>query len=544
MRELGRGSFSKGLSFLRSAAASQGMLEGGDAAPDGDGDAPAANGDEPAAAPSAEAPSGAAAGGGAARLSYEELVALSMKLTRQNKMMKAQFQKMQARMAALAVKEADCTVLSAFVADVVGVDLAACHVLEDKAGGDEEQERAELPRSTYDATQLRERYDIIVALRDKEKQTASTSEVVTADLLALSPVATTVTANAGAAYDEVDLLGNGESSQSDERVVILERQLEEATQQLAVMQQQVRAGAAESTALHEKYDTLWTQRSEQLDTVSREKEELVERIAELEKRWAKQFDAVSREKEELAGRVAELEQQTQQGDEEQRWTNDRVQLEEQLNQATAQAKELESEISEMRGQLEQKMSQTLQLETTVQQLNEEKQEASYAMHDKVQALTSELETTTAQLGDARQELEAALTKLSDIPVEPSQSADESPQQEGDDAGKDHELVDKLRSEIEELRALLASVRMENESLTAQVAAQETSTPSEPDSASASAAAAAASSSSQDEAAAADEANREMITLLQAELDRVKLARAEDTHSIRQLKGMLRFCCNS
>ncbi|POM59700.1 hypothetical protein PHPALM_31527, partial [Phytophthora palmivora] len=99
MRELGRGGLSKGLHFLRSATTNA-SLENGETA--------------------AVSEASEQGGGTNNRMTYEELLALSMKLTRQNKLMKAQYQKNQSKLAAAATSDADIQALRGFLEQDVG----------------------------------------------------------------------------------------------------------------------------------------------------------------------------------------------------------------------------------------------------------------------------------------------------------------------------------------------------------------------------------------------------------------------------------------
>lgn len=641
MRELGRGSLSKGLSFLRNASAGApagGMLEAGEGADGagaeaaetaggGDGGAPAS---VPVSAASATeggaeaaAGGGSSAAGGAARLSYEELVALSMKLTRQNKMMKAQFQKMQARMSALATKEADCAVLSAFVADVVGIDLVACHALEGKqaAAGD----GTEPPRSVLDAQQLRERFEIQLALwkRDWHEQSESgarpSASVATGDLLSFSPVATAATATP--LYEEVDLLGGDVSggAAAANGVVVMEQQLEEATRQLERMQAQLRADAAESAALHEKHKALLTQKSEQVDALGREKQSLEARIAGLEQH--------EQQTKTLASELEHLKQQQEQ------WTAAQRQLQEEVGDAQRQAKELESALTDSRAQLEEKQDACddlrTQIDTLTIELSKAQADAAIAkqgveeatsspeprgdivatadlLREEAEALRASLTTLqaendalTSQLDELKQtraDAKEAATEDEQAPSNPDEDhaavatvlreeiaevrasaaslqaendsltskLEELKQAQADTATAEQKEADTaaaaLREESTELRAALAKLHAENDALSSNLEAlkqaQDAVATTEQEAASAAAAAAAlreevaklreslarveaenemlssaAASAAQDKSGDTD-----MSAVLQEELERVKLARAEDGHTIRQLQG--------
>jgi hypothetical protein len=132
MKELGREGLSRGLHFISGSAANG---EG-----KGESDEVTAESTKP---------------------SYDDLVALSMKLTRQNKLMKTQFQKMQCRINELIPKELDYDILINFVKEDVGVDIAACK----KAASVSEDENS----NTIDPLQLKHLYHIKEALAKRSR---------------------------------------------------------------------------------------------------------------------------------------------------------------------------------------------------------------------------------------------------------------------------------------------------------------------------------------------------------------------------------------
>ncbi|RLN53955.1 hypothetical protein BBJ28_00018965 [Nothophytophthora sp. Chile5] len=237
MRELGRGGLSKGLSFLRTAATNA-ALEGGDAS-------------APAAASSSSE--------GATRMSYEELLALSMKLTRQNKLMKAQFQKTQARLASAAASDADCRLLRGFVRDEVGVDLAAC---ARPTTAEEDEEKAAV--GAIDGDALRERYRILVALREKEKAQKTEKQAT--------------------GYDEIDLMGGGGQR---------EQQLEAAAQQVERMREQLREGSELTQKLAERETQLRLALEDARQTLERREAELRSEQQETQQMWQTRWDEQS-----------------------------------------------------------------------------------------------------------------------------------------------------------------------------------------------------------------------------------------------------------
>uniref|UniRef100_K3X6M5 GRIP domain-containing protein n=1 Tax=Globisporangium ultimum (strain ATCC 200006 / CBS 805.95 / DAOM BR144) TaxID=431595 RepID=K3X6M5_GLOUD len=366
MRELGRGGLSKGLTMLRNAA--EKAAAAAEAANSASAQNAATNyvaiGPSTSAADDASDASSSASGGSSAgsangnagsnKLTYDELVTLSMKLTRQNKMMKAQFQKMQARITQLNVKEADAQVLTDFVANVVGVDLDACQVSESKSDADSAEKADEEAMATIDAKELKERYAILQELNEREHkrieerlraelstlrsdqqttQRTSSDGGETASLLSFSPVAAAPTP---ANYDEIDLLGgptpprsvsgsaadfadfgaSGSSATSREAVAKLEKQLEDAMTQLEKMQEQLQVGAAENEELQKKLNDA-AQRTEQVDELTIKNETLEQSVAELkrtvstfevaelewQKRWSEQSDSIAKIQQELQDKM-------------------------------------------------------------------------------------------------------------------------------------------------------------------------------------------------------------------------------------------------
>ncbi|EEY63676.1 uncharacterized protein PITG_02144 [Phytophthora infestans T30-4] len=214
MRELGRGGLSKGLSFLRTATANA-SLENGDAS-------------------SSSSPPIAEGGGtNTNRMTYEELLALSMKLTRQNKLMKAQYQKNQSKLAAAFTSDADVQALRGFLEHDLGLDVAACVKTEENS----------TPGGSIDVEVLKEKYRILSELKQKEESKPQ-APVESVNLLDLSPVATDKTP---AKYEEIDLLG-GDSK----RVPLEDAQVDEAMQQVERMREQLRQGALQTQELEKK----------------------------------------------------------------------------------------------------------------------------------------------------------------------------------------------------------------------------------------------------------------------------------------------------
>ncbi|KAI9920672.1 hypothetical protein PsorP6_001631 [Peronosclerospora sorghi] len=140
MRELGRGGLSKGLQFLRTAATTA-SLENGDAA------TASATGTTDGNVDEGTVPS---------RMTYDELLALSMKLTRQNKLLKVQYQKHQTQLARAATSDAERHVLRRFLETEVGLDVAAC---TRSAGG-----RTDAPGGSIDLDVLKAKYRTLTSV--------------------------------------------------------------------------------------------------------------------------------------------------------------------------------------------------------------------------------------------------------------------------------------------------------------------------------------------------------------------------------------------
>ncbi|OWZ19050.1 hypothetical protein PHMEG_0006762 [Phytophthora megakarya] len=219
MRELGRGGLSKGLHFLRSATTNA-SLENGESSTSTD----------------ASEPPGAATN----RMTYEELLALSMKLTRQNKLMKAQYQKNQNKLAAADASDAHVLALRGFLETDVGLDVAAC--VEDNS----------TPGGTINMEILKEKYRILSELKYKKLQQETKPAVESVNLLDLSPIATDQKPRG---YNPVGLLGNTCNKLDDSQV-------DEAMEQVERMREQLRQGAEYTKELERKL----TQRDEQQET--------------------------------------------------------------------------------------------------------------------------------------------------------------------------------------------------------------------------------------------------------------------------------------
>lgn len=603
MRELGRGGLSKGLTMLRNAAekaaantanapnAPQGVAAIGpssSALDDGSGDA----------AGGSTSSSAAASGGGTSKLTYDELVTLSVKLTRQNKMMKAQFQKMQVRISQLSGKEADAQVLSEFVANVVGVDLDACRLDESKASAESGDEDSTIPAAattTIDAKELKERYVILQELNEREHKrieerlraelsalrssqhsapAASSDGLESVSLLSFSPVAAApppVIPN----YDEIDLLGDPmpspptvvpqsdladfetlTSSANPESVAMLEKQLEDAMAQLHRMQEQVRAGSLENEELHQKFNDVWTQRTEQVDALTTEKQGLEQSVAELkraidaheatalerQKRWSEQSHHFAKIQEELQEKI----------EAETRLFAENTAIQSKLDELSCLLAESKQTVSEE--------PDTASLQTQVLELHEEissmqqslsaaqadlslTQDEKQALMDRVKELSAassskmeEIEKLRAELAFVQEENAALSERIAQSVSNEAASADTSVKTDADSeilsfkeeiASLTLELSAK-EDKLSELESSLAIARSENEKLLESkraISVEESTFSGEHH------------SDGGDRAEqAAGLLNQEIAALL-GELEKVKMERAETDHTVRTLKGM-------
>lgn len=302
IRELGKGGLSKGLSFIRSAAASNTAGVNGDAA---SAELSVAAAADAIAVDAAVAPAPGSSSGNA-RMSYEDLVALSMKLTRQNKLMKTQFQRMHARIQESQVVEADAKLLTTFVSNVVGIDLLACQRLETSANGDKsdakegdevvEQEAGKI-ESSLDLRQITERFRIAEALKSQEHR--QLVERLHAEIAQLrSCVSSPLAANEApvaalnAAYDDIDLLKSPvakappavvfatldeESSKAAQQIAELTVKLATATTRFSELETQMQASAAENQRTSEQL----AQQQELVHEISLEKHALEQQLSEL-----------------------------------------------------------------------------------------------------------------------------------------------------------------------------------------------------------------------------------------------------------------------
>eukprot|EP00644_Phytophthora_capsici_P010978 jgi/Phyca11/562589/estExt2_Genewise1.C_PHYCAscaffold_90659 len=345
MRELGRGGLSKGLSFLRTAAANASIE----------------NGEATTTASSSETQQQQ---GGTNKMTYEELLALSMKLTRQNKLMKNQYQKNQSKLAAAATSDADAQALRSFLEKEVGLDVAACVKAEDNSS----------PGGSIDVEALTEKYRILSELKDKEAQeTKPQVAVESVNLLDLSPVSTVQKPKG---YEDIDLLG-------DNKIPVEDSQVDEAMKQVERMREQLRQGAEQTQELEKKLQ----EREEQHEQARRV---LLQEKQEVEQQWQQKWDEQSQI-------VEQLRQRSQENDQE----------EEMLHLAEMK-KALEARIREMSEELDAaaKQRETQQKEATdaLEKLVQEKKE----LVDKLQEAEAAASASTALEKDLNEKMEAAL----------------------------------------------------------------------------------------------------------------------------------------
>lgn len=560
MKELGRGGLSKGLTMLRNAA--EKAAAAADAANaqhaananatsyaaitalEDDGDAASA-----AATGSAATTTGNGTASGAAttgsRLTYDELVSLSMKLTRQNKMMKAQFQKMQARISTLSVSEADANLLTDFVKNVVGVDLDACHLDEGKAGGDSKNGAgaggdaadtvAATAKSTIDAKELKERYVILQELNEREhrrveerlraelsslRSSQSSVAVESASngldsisLLSFSPVGAPP-APGMHSYDEIDLFNNPfpappaapataqttsladavvlGSSGFSESVASLEKQLVDARAQLKVLEEQVSTSVQEREELQKKYNDAVQQGADQVATLETQTQELQQAVEELknaarahestEKEWQIRWNEQS---DILANIQAELQK--------------KIEVESDLEAENVTIKAKLEKLQHENGVLDQRIA----ISTSPTDVDGE----IATMKDTIASLESVVSEKEEKLTELDKALAIARTengKLQDTKTNGVSAEREISSSNGDSHGpRDEEIAD--------LTETVATLKRENESLQSKLAELKKLTD-------------------------ADSASQDSLVPLLGELEKVKLERAELDHTLHTLQG--------
>uniref|UniRef100_M4BZL2 GRIP domain-containing protein n=1 Tax=Hyaloperonospora arabidopsidis (strain Emoy2) TaxID=559515 RepID=M4BZL2_HYAAE len=313
MRELGRGGLTKGLHFLRAAASANAPPASLDGSETTDTSAAAA------AVAAESAPSTARN-----RLTYEELVALSMKLTRQNKLLNAQYQKTQRQAAAAARSDADVETLRQFLEHDVGLDVATC-VKAGAAKSNASESSSSGTEGTIDAVVLQEKYRTLVGRKEVAKDR---KEIVTSvDLLDLSPVVATAGKLVGEMEDE-EMAARGREQVEELKRQAAEREAEqdavrrelehekrrleqqwheqsmlvqELTQKLAQGQMRDERREEEAVPLVERERERW--RKEMLEQVEAEQKQ---RDAELQ-RAADLLAKVEQEKVEMAERLQQAE---------------------------------------------------------------------------------------------------------------------------------------------------------------------------------------------------------------------------------------------
>ncbi|TDH70798.1 hypothetical protein CCR75_001148 [Bremia lactucae] len=232
MRELGRGGLTKGLQFLRTAANNASV-------------------DNIEASSTPSLPSVEGEDTKSNRLSYEELLALTMKLTRQNKLMKIQFQTIKRKEEAISKSETDVQALRSFLELELGLDVAACIRTDNGRGG------------SIDMDALTEKYRMIAPMQ-QEEETKPQAIVESVDLLNLSPVAAQ------------RMKDNDVPSKDDQGIVFDEIEINEAMQQVERMREVLKQNAQEMQALERKRAEQDAQEQERIRILMEEKKMLEE----------------------------------------------------------------------------------------------------------------------------------------------------------------------------------------------------------------------------------------------------------------------------
>ncbi|KAG7401120.1 hypothetical protein PHYBOEH_003003 [Phytophthora boehmeriae] len=499
MRELGRGGLSKGLHYLQQrAAAATAALENGEAA----AAATATATDSSSAAPSETSE----ASNSTSRMSYEELLALSMKLTRQNKLMKTQFQKTQARLKAAAVSDADSLLLREFLEREVGLDVASC---QKTVEGDEPQ------GASIDKTALKERYEILRVLKQKEflESKAPAPVVESVDLLDLSPVEKTKERQ----YEEIDLAeGNGEQSQLDEAMKQVER-----------MQQQVKEGAEQTqelqrklTARDEQQEALRRQLEEDKKLLEDKVQEMQSQQSEMEAEWKQRWDEQSQ-------LVASLQQESKQDGQAERHNKEQEQELDRLNELKG---ELENRVRELSQQLDAgaKQREDEQQEATqrLAEIEQEKLELGEQLRQAEERVVSAVaieaqleEKVTAALEAQRAELEAAKTANERLQkqLQTLQDASNPPTEAREVRTEDAQTIESLRVEISRLEGLLETRESDSKELEQEIATLK---------------------EQQVQRVQEGQSNDRADATLMQELERVKMESAEHVHEMQVLQKKL------
>lgn len=261
MRELGRGGLSKGLHFLRTAKTNA-SLDNGEA--------------------SSSLSHTEEGGISTSRMTYEELLALSMKLTRQNKLMKLQYQKNQSKVAAANRYEADVQALQGFLEVELGLDVAACVRTDSTLEGSID----------VDALKMKYRASANAQYEDENKVQAPVESV---NLLHLSPVPVKT-------YEEIDLLAG-----DHQNVPYEDAQMDEAMQQVDRMREQLRQSAQQTQELEQKLK----ERNEQQEQVTRDLVDEKQRLEEKEREWKFKWEEQIADNCEKTQRLEEFERRMQ-----------------------------------------------------------------------------------------------------------------------------------------------------------------------------------------------------------------------------------------
>ncbi|KAH7470632.1 uncharacterized protein KRP23_9926 [Phytophthora ramorum] len=516
MRELGRGGLSKGLHFLRAAAQNSSLENGVEGGSTAEGTGAQGTTNHP-------------------KMSYEELLALSMKLTRQNKLMKAQYQKNQSQMA---TSDADARALRTFLEQELGLDV------ENSA-----------PGGSIDVEALKEKYRTLSELKHK----AETKPVESVNLLGLSPVATE---KKPGGYEVIDLLGDAAVGDS---------QLEQAMQQVERMREQLRQGAEQTKELERKLSeqqdaarrTLEQQEQvEELQRLAELKGELEKKVRELselldtgakEQQEAKQTLAkVEQEKTELIERlqqaqamsVTELEDEKQkvaaalesQHTELEVAKADNARLREQLETLQVAPEASEDEVQEkaaaalksQQAELDLAKAENVRLQEQVQALQAApspsynfEEEAKKQVAAALEAQQSEINASKEENARLQEQVQEENVRLREQVEALEAAATSSPDASETQAEDTSETVSSLRAEVNRLQSLLGTKDSDSESLQRELAAVKEQL-----------------HNAQEEAATNDRNSEADATLMQ-ELERVKLESAEHAHEVQSLQKKLR-----
>ncbi|KAF4321360.1 hypothetical protein BBO99_00004760 [Phytophthora kernoviae] len=432
-----------------------------------------------------------------------------MKLTRQNKLMKSQFQKTQARLKAAAVSDADSLLLRKFLEHEVGLDVASC---QKTAEGDEPQ------GASIDVAALKERYEILRVLKQNEflESKAPIPVVESVDLLNLSPVEKSKERQ----YEEIDLMGEN----------VQQSQLDEAMKQVERMRQQMKEGAEQTEELQRRF----TEREEQQETLRRQLEEknklLQERAQEMQnqqseteaewnQRWEKQSELVASLQQQESKREGQEERQQKEQEQELERLNElKRELESRVRELSqlldAGVKQRENEQQAAAQHLAEIEQEKVELDEQLRQAQETVASAT-GIEDQLEGkVTAALEAQRSELEAAKAEnvrLHEQLKTLQDTST-PASSASEV-------QTEDAQTIESLRAEISSLESLLETRESDSKELQQEIATMK----------------------EQQVKKVQDDASNDRTadaTLMQ-ELERVKMESAEHVHELQALQKKLR-----